>query len=246
LAARIKGKTSPKVTLGGDETDPTKAKDLPPGTVNAIVVMDIDMLSGPFFRVRAEPDVETGMEYQFQNVPFLLNVVDSLAGDNRFLAVRNRRQRYGTLTRFEERAEIIRRKVEEIIEKAATEYNKTNEDATEAYKTAEKTWQEKMAKIEGSENPNLSEILDARYKRNLEIAKKAVESDLAKRTARVDRTKKLAKAEEDRERDTRRLEANYKLLAVLLPPLPPLCLALVVYGFRRAREREGVAKSRLR
>ena len=34
--------------------------------------------------------------------------------------------------------------------------------------------------------------------------------------------------------------------AVILPPIPPLLVAIVVFSLRRKREREGVAKSRLR
>ena len=37
-----------------------------------------------------------------------------------------------------------------------------------------------------------------------------------------------------------------KWLAVLLPPIPPLVVAFFVYFRRRAQEREGVAKTRLR
>jgi len=33
---------------------------------------------------------------------------------------------------------------------------------------------------------------------------------------------------------------------VLLPPIPPLLVAIVVFFTRRAREREGVSKARLR
>ena len=42
------------------------------------------------------------------------------------------------------------------------------------------------------------------------------------------------------------MQIQYKLWAVLLPPIPPLLVAVVVFFTRRAREREGVAKSRLR
>jgi ABC-2 type transport system permease protein len=42
------------------------------------------------------------------------------------------------------------------------------------------------------------------------------------------------------------VQNQYKLWAVLLPPIPPLLVALVVLMARRAKEREGVAGSRLR
>ena len=42
------------------------------------------------------------------------------------------------------------------------------------------------------------------------------------------------------------MQDEYKMWAVLLPPLPPLFVAAVVFFTRRAREREGVARSRLR
>jgi hypothetical protein len=35
-------------------------------------------------------------------------------------------------------------------------------------------------------------------------------------------------------------------MTVLLPPILPLAIAIVVFFTRRAREREGVARSRLR
>jgi len=44
----------------------------------------------------------------------------------------------------------------------------------------------------------------------------------------------------------RGVQDQYKLWAVVLPPIPPLLVAIVVFFTRRAREREGVAKSRLR
>ena len=42
------------------------------------------------------------------------------------------------------------------------------------------------------------------------------------------------------------MQDKYKLWAVILPPIPPLLVGLGVYFSRRAKEREGVARSRLR
>ena len=42
------------------------------------------------------------------------------------------------------------------------------------------------------------------------------------------------------------MQDQYKMWAVLLPPIPPLLVAIAVFITRRGGEREGVARSRLR
>ena len=42
------------------------------------------------------------------------------------------------------------------------------------------------------------------------------------------------------------LQTSYKLWAVAIPPLLPMMVGLVVFVYRRLREREGVSTSRLR
>ena len=44
----------------------------------------------------------------------------------------------------------------------------------------------------------------------------------------------------------RGMQNQFKLWAVMLPPIPPLLVALVVFTLRRLKEREGVSKRRLR
>ncbi len=44
----------------------------------------------------------------------------------------------------------------------------------------------------------------------------------------------------------RKVQDGYKLWAVLLPPVLPLLVGLGVFFNRRAKEREGVARARLR
>jgi len=41
------------------------------------------------------------------------------------------------------------------------------------------------------------------------------------------------------------IQDGYKWKAILLPPIPPLMLALLVFINRRRREKEGVSKERL-
>ena len=43
-----------------------------------------------------------------------------------------------------------------------------------------------------------------------------------------------------------KIQKYYKLLAVFVPPLPPLLVGIIVLVSRRLREREGISKTRLR
>jgi ABC-2 type transport system permease protein len=59
------------------------------------------------------------------------------------------------------------------------------------------------------------------------------------------RDRELEKIQRDLALAVRKTEDHYKLLAVLLPPIPPLVLAVVVLLHRMRLENVGVEKSRL-
>ena len=42
------------------------------------------------------------------------------------------------------------------------------------------------------------------------------------------------------------MQATYKLWAVIVPPIPLLVVAVLVFAYRRGKEREGVSSRRLR
>ena len=56
----------------------------------------------------------------------------------------------------------------------------------------------------------------------------------------------MEKVERDLGKKIREEQDRQKWLAVLLPPIPPLVVAFFVYFRRRALEREGVSRARLR
>ena len=67
-----------------------------------IYVGDIDLLEQ---RVRADAErAEPVINFRFDNVPFVLNVIDAVAGDDRFLEIRKRKPRHSTLRMIEMRA----------------------------------------------------------------------------------------------------------------------------------------------
>ena len=61
-----------------------------------------------------------------------------------------------------------------------------------------------------------------------------------------DRDKKIATIRRDSNRKIAKMQNQYKFLAVLIPPIPPLLIAVFVFFRRRIKEREGVAAARLR
>jgi ABC-2 type transport system permease protein len=67
-----------------------------------------------------------------------------------------------------------------------------------------------------------------------------IESLKRKRDVEVDAVERRLEAQIRREQDWQ------KWLAVILPPIPPLVVAFFVFFRRRAQEREGVSRSRLR
>ncbi|MEM9702094.1 MAG: Gldg family protein, partial [Planctomycetota bacterium] len=68
--------------------------------VNAIFVADVDMISDLFFSLRDDPNaVEQGLV--FDNIAFVLNAVDVLAGEEEFLPLRRRRTDRRTLIAVE-------------------------------------------------------------------------------------------------------------------------------------------------
>ena len=60
------------------------------------------------------------------------------------------------------------------------------------------------------------------------------------------RDKEISTIQRESESKLAALRNRYKLAAVMIPPIPPLLFAIIVFFIRRIRERQGVASARLR
>ncbi len=70
--------------------------------LNVVLVSDIDLLADPFFNLRSQgPNPDMDLHLDVDNVTFVLNAIDSLAGDDRFIDIRKRRRVHRTLKVFE-------------------------------------------------------------------------------------------------------------------------------------------------
>lgn len=201
-------------------------------SINVVLLPDLDLISPEFFRLR-----ETGLEqFNFDNVTFILNVMDTLAGDESLVELRKRRPAYRTL----ERLDAARRTLE--MDKDAAVDKATNEAATEIA-AANEALRRKVAEIEGRQD-----LDDTTRQIMIESVRSAEQRRVEVQTAAIN-DKKEAAITEARTRAKEQIEAvqtQIRVAAVALPPIPALALGTMVFIRRRAQEREGVARERLR
>ncbi len=232
LAARFTGKPKP--------ADETLAKEQP--DVNVVLIADLDMLTEIFFDLRDKGELEgTGLKMDLDNVTFVLNTLDSLAGDSGFVALRNRRAKHRELTRITERTAAMRDEKNKARDEAQKKFDEAIADA-EAKRLEEV---EKLKEKFREQDPNLDEdeLLRRAEERLQHIQRQKIDQI---EELRSDRDATIDGIEADREAELLEIENGYKFWAVLLPPIPPLVLGVIVWIVRRIREREGVARERLR
>lgn len=214
--------------------EPARPKEV---ELNVVVVADIDMLSRDFFRLREQGDMpEAGIHFEFDNVAFVLNTLDMLAGDDRFVEMRKRRPKYRTLTKVEETTEAARDETSRKREQFIDEFKKGVE-------REKKMLNDKVEDLKKRKNANQLEVIQ-----ELGIIQETGQQRLDAATERLqrERDKAINDIETKLAIQIRKVQDSYKFWAVALPWILPLGVGLVVFFNRRAREREGVAKSRLR
>lgn len=201
------------------------------GAANAVVIADIDLMGEQFFDLRRR-----GVEnLNFDNVTFLLNAADQLAGDDSFIALRKRRPRHRTL---------------EAVEARTREYEaKRLEGMRQAEAIAEAKLKEAQDRLDQAvRNIRQRSDLDEQSKQVMIANVQAVENrrlQVARTTIEDEKQRQIEASRADMENAIRGIQNTIKLLAVALPPIPAVALFLVVSVRRLARERIGVSADRL-
>jgi ABC-2 type transport system permease protein len=240
IAARIQG-TVKSAAPAEDALKKGDALPEPPKTkeakIDVVLVADVDMLSPEIFSIRERgPIVEAGINFDFDNVTFILDALDELADEPRFIEIRNRRLTHRTLSRIDESTRDARQKVtaarQKFSEDLKAEQQKLEKEITDA--AAE------FRKQKGMDPTQMAiKLMMMQEDRKREMTVK-IEQFRQKREVEIKEIERGLAAE------VRQIQNRYKMWAVLLPPIPPLVVALVVFFTRRRREREGVARSRLK
>jgi ABC-2 type transport system permease protein len=223
---------------------PAKEGEPAPKPIRAVVVGDIDLLSNVFFGLRNRRD--DMFNFDFDNVTFALNVLDWLSGDDRFVEIRKRKPKHRTLERIEDAVASAREDAEKQRGSFIAEFDKAERDANEAMQREVGTFEKKIKEMEeqGDTNPQAAMQAIQQLASSQRLSQRKLDTKIEqlrrKRDAEVEAVERKLEATIRREQDWQ------KWLAVILPPIPPLVVAFLVFFRRRALEREGVAKSRLR
>lgn len=218
--------------------------------IDVIYAADIDLMFSAFLRIRARPDEMDEIAWRFENVTFLLNVVDALTKDEDYIGIRKRMPRHSTLRSVEVATQKAR-------EQEVTKRNSFSEDFDAEIKKAEEENKSEIRKFEQKR-----EELEKKQKEGGEVnvaELTAIRQQLAAKQETLSRRLEVKREQLQRKRDREiekirrnvdlevlRIQNWYKWWAVALPPIPPLLVGLVVFVSRMLREREGIAKSRLR
>lgn len=226
LAAHIKGDAPAAPDEPGKEKKAAK-----PAKVHAVAIADLDLISEEFFELRRQK-IEN---LELDNVTFVLNCVDVLAGDDAFVALRKRRLKHRTLTRIEALTK-------QFVDQYQRESKAAEEEARQELERAQKKLDAEVQSVRGRTD------LDDRTKEimlaNLEdVANRRLDVQKANIEDRKRRTVQESKAES--ERNVRRIRNGVRFQAALFEPILPLALCALVVGLRFVRENTGANPNRI-
>ena len=252
LAARIRGEIDEDDIADANKKDKKDSKDKKkkadpssgPNEVHVIYVADIDVLSEAFVRLRASRSDGEMIRWKFQNVSFVLNVIDSLAGESRYIPIRSRRTIHHTLqlveqniTALQENAESQRKEYVEERKKQEAKLDKDNEEIDAQF-------QKDLQQLR-DENAPVEKIVALTQKYQVDRALRQQRTSLTQAQLKRDTKKKIERNERDTELRIEQIQSRFKVASVFVPLILPILLALIVYAQRRLREREGVSRARL-
>ena len=217
--------------------------------LKVVYVSDLDCMSGVFVDIRKNPSQLESVEFQFQNITFVLNVIDVLCGENKYPAIRRHVPTYSTLKLVEARADEQKRDEAELQRAANENYNTKKLELEEDSNKAKRQFKEAVDKlqregaIDASKQQELIQRITEYQMKEAQLARKLeVEDEKLKR----ERDRNIREARRNTDDAIRKTQNYYKTLAVFIPAIPPLIVGVIVWVSRRLREREGISKTRLR
>ena len=235
LAARVQGKpaAAPAPAAKDQEKADEKDKDAKksPADLHVIAIADLDVISEQFFMLRRQK----AENLELDNVTFVLNCVDVLAGDDAFVALRKRRPEHRTLT-------LLEAKKRELDVTRQNETKAAEDEAKQILDKLQKRLDTEVEAVQASKDMD-EQTKQIRVLQLQEVANRRLDVDKANIDDQT--RKKVLEIKGDTEREIRRTQNNVRAVAIALPPLPPLILGLLVFTTRLRRENQGANPNRI-
>jgi ABC-2 type transport system permease protein len=234
LAARVAGQSPPTAST---TSQPEATKDEPSkpeekrGPIRVIAIADLDLVSEQFFELRRRK-IEN---LEFDNVTFVLNCVDVLAGDESFISLRKKRPRHRTL-------EVVEAQTKTFVEELQRQTRAAEDAAKERLEQAQRAFDKQVDEVRNRTDldERTKEIVVANLQ---EVAQRRL--DVEKQKIEDEKLNRIREAKAESEEKTRSIENGVRFMAAVIPPLPPLILGLIVFGVRLRRENLGANPRRL-
>jgi ABC-2 type transport system permease protein len=174
-------------------------------------------------------------DLEFDNVPFVLNCVDVLAGDDSFVGLRKKRPLHRRLDVIEQQ---VKKFDKELAQKTQEAEVQASDELMQAQKLFDKEVDTVRNRTEWDERTKEIQLANLQVvaQRRLDVKKQIIED------------RKLIEIREGKaesERKIRGIRNNVRVEAALIPPLPPLILGLLVWIGRIRRENLGANPKRL-
>ena len=198
--------------------------------LHVITITDLDFISEQFFEIRRVGPANLN----FDNVTLFLNAIDTLVGDESFIALRNRRVRHRTLARVEDQTQAF-------IEQRTQEEGEAEQKAEQALAEAQGRLDERIAEVQNRAD------LDAQTKQIMARNLQEVENrrfEVLKTNIESEKEVEIRASEERMESQIRRIQSGIRTSAVLLPPIPVFLLGVYIFVRRQRNAREGAAAAR--
>lgn len=217
--------------------------------IRAVYVADVDFMHPFFSENRKRPEQYEEIDLRVQNITFVLNIIDVLAGEEDYPTIRSHEPRHITLGLFEDQAEMYRQEAFEQQKQFQEDYNQSKTAADEEIQQKLADYQDRLKRLEEDGATD-----EAKREERLRIIQQIQIMQQVGQRKRDVKTQQLAEKRDAQIKDSKRksesqirnLQNRYKMLAIFLPPIPPLLVGAGVFVTRRVREREGIAKSRLK
>lgn len=198
--------------------------------LNVVFCSDIDMITDWFFMER-----NRGMlDVKFDNVTFVLNAVDALAGDETFIPLRSRRESMRTLEYVENRTSKLRESLNREERDAQEQLDKELTKAEDALRAEIKKIEEDETLDDRSREVQLRQK-EEQLSRQLEVQRENLQRQLNSR---------VNKSALEMKREIRRVENTVRMSAYVVAAVLPVCFGMLFLGIRNYAEQQSISPGR--